>query len=85
LFLPLILQAGIDPVHFGLILAVNLTIGMVTPPLGVCLFVTAAISKIKVPEMFKYLLPQILILLAVLAIITYIPDVVLFPIKLIGG
>lgn len=78
LFLPLILQAGIDPVHFGIIMAVNLTIGMVTPPLGVALFVTARIANIKVPEMFKYLIPQISILLAVLLIVTYLPDVIMF-------
>lgn len=85
LFLPLVLAAGIDPVHFGIILAVNLTIGMVTPPLGVCLFVTASIGKISVPKMFKYLIPQIIILIAILFIITYIPKLVLFPVNLLGG
>lgn len=50
LFLPLALAAGIDPIHFGIILSVNLTIGMVTPPLGVCLFVTSSIAKITVPR-----------------------------------
>ncbi|MFC5711410.1 TRAP transporter large permease [Thalassorhabdus alkalitolerans] len=78
LFLPLALAAGIDPVHFGIILAVNLTIGMVTPPLGVALFVTARIANIKVPEMFRYLIPQIAILLFVLVIVTYIPDLIMF-------
>src|SRR5690625_1171347 len=82
LFLPLILAAGIDPIHFGIILAVNLTIGMVTPPLGVCLFVTASIGKIKVPQMFRYLFPQVAVLIAVLLAITYIPDIVLFPVEL---
>ncbi|MFC0560643.1 TRAP transporter large permease [Halalkalibacter alkalisediminis] len=78
LFLPLVLAADIDLIHFGIILAVNLTIGMVSPPLGVCLFVTAAIAKIRVPEMFKFLVPQIVILLVVLIIITYIPQITLF-------
>ncbi|MBU0903548.1 MAG: TRAP transporter large permease [Firmicutes bacterium] len=82
LFLPLILVAGIDPIHFGIIMAVNLTIGMVTPPLGVCLFVTASIAKIKVPQMFKYLIPQIAVLIIVLIVITYIPSLVLFPVEL---
>lgn len=85
LFLPLVLAAGIDPVHFGIILAVNLTIGMVTPPLGVCLFVTASIGKISVPKMFKYLVPQIIILIVILFIITYLPEVILFPVKLLSG
>lgn len=85
LFLPLVLAAGIDPIHFGIIMSVNLTIGMVTPPLGVCLFVTASIGKITVPKMFKYLIPQIIILIVILFIITYIPDMILFPVKLLGG
>lgn len=82
LFLPLVLQAGIDPVHFGIILAVNLTIGQATPPVGVCLFVVSSIAKIKVPSMFKYLMPQIGILITILLIITYIPGIVTFPVSL---
>ncbi len=82
LFLPLALAAGIDPIHFGIVLAVNLTIGMVTPPLGVCLFVTSSIAKITVPKMFKYLFPQVGVLLIVLLIVTYIPDLILFPVEL---
>lgn len=81
LFLPMILAAGVDPIHFGIIMAVNLTIGMVTPPLGVCLFVTASIAKIKVPKMFRHLFPQIALLIAVLFAVTYIPEVVLFPLE----
>lgn len=82
LFLPMVLLAGIDPIHFGIVMAVNLTIGMVTPPLGVCLFVTASIAKIKVPKMFGYLFPQIAILIVILLIITYVPQVILFPVEL---
>lgn len=85
LFLPLVLAAGIDPIHFGIIMAVNLTIGMVTPPLGVCLFVTASIGKISVPKMFKFLVPQVIILIVILFIITYIPDAILFPVGLFNG
>jgi C4-dicarboxylate transporter DctM subunit len=85
LFLPLVLAAGIDPIHFGIIMAVNLTIGMATPPLGVCLFVTAAIGKISVPKMFKFLFPQVIILIVILFIITYIPDAILFPVHLFNG
>jgi C4-dicarboxylate transporter DctM subunit len=69
---------GIDLIHFGVIVAVNLTIGMCTPPLGVCIFTTASIAKISVSDMFKDLIPQIFILIIVLAIITYIPSSVLF-------
>jgi C4-dicarboxylate transporter DctM subunit len=85
LFLPLVLAAGIDPIHFGIIMAVNLTIGMATPPLGVCLFVTASIGKISVPKMFKFLFPQVIILIVILFIITYIPDAILSPVHLFNG
>jgi len=78
LFLPIVQMFGIDLIHFGVIVAVNLTIGMCTPPLGVCIFTTASIAKIPVSDMFKDLFPQIFILIIVLAIITYIPSSVLF-------
>lgn len=84
LFTPLAVSAGIDPVHFGVIMSVNLSIGMVTPPLGVCLFVVSSIAKQKVPEMFKHLFPQIAILITVLLIVTYTPSLIMKPVELLG-
>jgi C4-dicarboxylate transporter DctM subunit len=84
LFLPLVSKFGIDPVHFGLIVAVNLTIGMCTPPLGVCLFVSSSIAKISLREMMRDLVPLLIALLIVLAVITYIPETVLFLPNLFG-
>ncbi|MGM0602045.1 MAG: TRAP transporter large permease [Bacillota bacterium] len=78
LFLPLALQFGVDPIHFGVILAVNLTIGMCTPPLGVCLFVTSSIADISIGKMMRDLIPMLIVLLIVLGIITYIPQSVLW-------
>lgn len=78
LFLPMATSLGIDPVHLGLIIAVNLTIGMCTPPLGVCLFVTSGISKMPLKDMFRDLWPQLIVLLIVLFLITYIPGFVTF-------
>ncbi|EGY80101.1 MAG: TRAP transporter large permease [Peptoniphilus sp.] len=77
LFLPLAQMFGINLVHFGLIMAVNLTIGMCTPPLGVCLFVAGSIAKVSLKDQFKDLLPMLCVLLVVLLLITYIPDLVL--------
>ncbi|MDY4010279.1 MAG: TRAP transporter large permease [Fusobacterium gastrosuis] len=74
LFLPLIKIFGVDFIHFGLIMALNLTIGMCTPPLGVCLFVSGSIAKISLKQQFKDLLPMIFVLLIVLMLITYIPS-----------
>lgn len=78
LFLPLTTKFGIDPVHFGLILSVNLTIGMCTPPLGVCLFVSSSIAKISLKDMMRDLIPLLVALLIVLAMVTYIPQTVLW-------
>ncbi|WP_191567271.1 TRAP transporter large permease [Metabacillus idriensis] len=85
LFLPLALAIGVDPVHFGVILTVNLTIGMITPPLGVCLFVTSAIAKVNLAQMIRPLLPKLFILLAVLGLVTYWPDITLFLPHLLDG
>ncbi|MFA7744371.1 TRAP transporter large permease [Salinicoccus roseus] len=81
LFLPMAVSAGVDPVHFGILLSVNLTIGMVTPPLGVCLFVVSSIAEQKVPTMFKHLFPQIAILLIVLLVVTYVPSLIMAPVE----
>lgn len=76
LFLPLVKAFDIDLVHFGVVVTVNLTIGMCTPPLGVCLFVAAGIAKITLRDMFKDLAIMLIPLLIVLALITYIPVLV---------
>lgn len=78
LFLPLIYAFGIDPVHFGLIMTVNLTIGMCTPPLGVCLFVSGSIAKVSLKEQLGDLIPLIIVLIIVLLIVTYIPALSMF-------
>ncbi len=76
--LPLAASVGVDPIHFGVILSVNLTIGMITPPVGVCLFVTAAIAKLSIREMMRDLTPMIAVLTAILAITTYWAGLVMF-------
>ena len=76
LFLPMCTAMGIDPIHLGVVIAVNLSIGMCTPPLGVCLFVSSGIAKIPLKAMFKDLWGQLMVLLIVLLLITYIPPTV---------
>lgn len=78
LFLPLVKAMGIDLIHFGLVMAVNLTIGMCTPPLGVCLFVSGSIAKVSLKDQMRDLLPMLAVLLIVLLMITYIPQTVTF-------
>jgi len=85
LFLPLVLEFGIDPIHFGIIVAVNLTIGMCTPPVGVCLFVSSSIAKVSLREMLRDLVPLLAALLIVLGIVTYVPQSVMFLPNLFGN
>ena len=73
LFLPLVKAFNIDLVHFGVVVAVNLTIGMCTPPLGVCLFVSCGIAKTTLREMLYDLGIMLIPLLVTLAIVTYLP------------
>ena len=78
LFVPLVRAMGVDLVHFGLIIAVNLTIGMCTPPLGVCLFVSGSIAKISLKDQMHDLVPMLAVLIIVLLLVTYIPELTLF-------
>src|SRR5690606_18173149 len=72
---PIATQLGIDPVHLGIIMVVNLEIGMVTPPVGLNLFVTAGITKMSIGQVVRAAFPWLLLLLTYLAFITYVPAV----------
>lgn len=76
--MPVINSLGIDPVFFGVIMVVNLAIGMVTPPLGVCLFVACSIAKIDLETISRDLWPFLAGMIAVLLLITYVPSLVLW-------
>jgi len=82
--MPIISQIGIDPLHFGLIVVVNLAIGMVTPPLGVCLFVGCSIAGITLEDITKAVWPFLIAMIIDILIITYIPAVSTFLPKLFG-
>lgn len=78
MFLPLIQKLQIDPIHFGLIVIFNLLIGMITPPMGIGLYVMVAITDITFEQIVKASFPFLVSLLISLAILTYIPQVTLF-------
>jgi tripartite ATP-independent transporter DctM subunit len=82
--LPVINSLGIDPVHFGMIMLVNLGIGLITPPVGSVLFVASAVSKQSIEKVVKAMLPFYLVLFAVLMMVTYIPAISLTLPKLFG-
>ncbi|VFR45245.1 TRAP-type C4-dicarboxylate transport system, large permease component [plant metagenome] len=69
---------GVDPVHFGMIMLVNLGIGLITPPVGAVLFVGAAVGKVSIEATIKALLPFYLALFLVLMAVTYIPAISLW-------
>ena len=75
---PIAMDLGIDAVHLGIIMVVNLEIGMVTPPVGLNLFVTAGVAQMPVEEVVAAALPWLLVLLSVLVIVTYVPRLSLF-------
>ena len=83
--LPIANGLGLDLVHFGVMVVLNLMIGQVTPPFGVCLFVISDVNKIKLEKLYKSILPFLLPLLATLFLVTYVPQIVTFlPSVLLG-
>ncbi|MBD3306415.1 TRAP transporter large permease subunit [candidate division KSB3 bacterium] len=81
---PLALGVGVHPLHFGIIMCLNLVIGLTTPPLGACLFSCCSIARISVEQITKDIWPQILALLIVLMIVTYFPPITLTLPRLLG-
>lgn len=76
--LPLATSVGVDPVHFGVIIVLNLMIGVVTPPVGMSLFVTSHIAGIPLERMMRAILPFLIPLIVALVVVTYWPQMVLF-------
>ncbi|MDK7585989.1 TRAP transporter large permease [Alcaligenes faecalis subsp. phenolicus] len=78
LLLPVAVQFGIDPAHFGIIMVVNLALGMVTPPFGVNLFAACSVAGISLEKLIRPLLPFVVVILACLMLISYVPEVSLW-------
>jgi C4-dicarboxylate transporter DctM subunit len=72
---PIAVELGIDPVHFGIIMTINMEIGLITPPVGLNLFVTAGVASLSVTQVVRAAAPWLLVLLAMLAVVTYVPSV----------
>ncbi|TKW66000.1 MAG: TRAP transporter large permease [Paracoccus denitrificans] len=82
---PVAQMLGIDPVHFGMIVTLNISLGMITPPFGLDIFVTASTLKLPVLSVMRGVLPFIVVNLIVLLIVTYVPAISLFVPRLIFG
>jgi len=84
ILLPVVKVLGVDPVHFGMIMMVNLGIGLVTPPVGAVLFVGSAVAKLRIEQVVRAMGPFFLILLFVLVLVTYVPAISLWLPRAIG-
>ncbi len=84
ILLPVVKAIGIDPVHFGMIMMVNLGIGLITPPVGAVLFVGSAVAKLRIEQVVKAMGPFFVILLGVLLLVTYVPAISLWLPRMFG-
>lgn len=75
--MPLVISFNIDPIHFGLIICINLTIGLLTPPVGTGLFIVSSIAEVKFERLVKATMPFLIMAIALLLVITYWSDLVL--------
>ncbi|WP_406626645.1 TRAP transporter large permease [Portibacter marinus] len=84
IFLPVVVELGMDPVHFGIIMVLNLCIGLCTPPVGTILFVGAGVAKISVTEVIRPLLPFLAAMVVSLILVTFIPQLSLWLVNVFG-
>jgi TRAP-type C4-dicarboxylate transport system permease large subunit len=77
-FVPVAMQAGVDPVHLGIVITMNITIALITPPMGACVFVAAAVSKVELSMMFRSIWPFVLVAMCTLVLLILMPQLTLF-------
>jgi C4-dicarboxylate transporter DctM subunit len=85
LFLPVAMKLGIDPIHLGIIMTINMELGMITPPVGLNLYVASGLAKMGLTEVTKAAAPWILVVTAVLLLVTYVPEISLWLPQLLYG
>lgn len=71
-------SVGVDPIHFAIICVLNLVLGLLTPPVGVCLYITSSIGRISLAQISKAVMPFLIVNLIILALVTYVPPLTLF-------
>jgi C4-dicarboxylate transporter DctM subunit len=82
LLVPVIKALGVDPIHFGIIMTVNLAIGLFHPPLGINIFVAQTVLKLPVTTIYRGIIPFVALYLVALALITYVPEISLWGVRL---
>jgi C4-dicarboxylate transporter DctM subunit len=83
--MPLVYTFGIDPVHFGVIICLNLTLGLITPPVGMNMFIVCSIGGVTVRDYMREAIPFFLVLIIALICVTYVPELVLYLPRLMGS
>ncbi len=78
ILLPVARAYGIDPVHLGVVITANMGIGLVTPPVGICLYVACGISGASIEKVARPLVPFLAVMIGTLFVITYVPEITLF-------
>ena len=85
IFLPIAQSLGVDPVHFGVMMTFNLCMGIVTPPVGSCLFVGCSVGKVRLAQVIPYMLPMYIAMIITLLLVTFIPQISLLLPQLLMG
>ncbi len=84
IFLPIVTGIGVDPVHFGIIMVMNLSVGLCTPPVGSVLFIGCSVANVKIDKVIKPLLPMFLAMIVCLLLVTYLPQISLWLPRVFG-
>lgn len=78
IFLPIVTAMGMDPIHFGIMMVVNLCVGLCTPPVGSVLFIGCSVAGVRIQDVIRPLLPQFAAMIVVLLMVTFIPSISMF-------
>ena len=85
ILLPIATQLGMDPVHFGIMITMNLCIGSITPPVGNCLFIGSKVGNVKIDHLIKPLIPFYFVIIIGLLIVTFVPELSLWIPRITGN
>lgn len=83
-FAPLAVAAGIDPLHFGIVMTLNITIALITPPMGACVYIVSSIGSVPLEKMFKHIWPFVLVAILCQLVLIFCPSVSLFLPRMLG-
>ena len=85
ILMPVIMRMGIDPVHFGVMMTLNLMIGLLTPPVGLCLYCVSSVAKLPISDLVKEVWPYLIALLVVLLLVAFWPSLTVWLPNLVMG